>query len=621
MFPVSTPDSHRRPPSQTAIDELFGKAHSARIWLGGAAYGKPLGNQLIIELSAADLPALRDALRVVPSGEPFACHCRGDLTIELRGRLFRIGVISIHHAHSLRLEGDYADAQLVDGKALFLLLAQRGSPQFLASYEAGLVSAKRAESVRDAWTEAAPAILRDKLTPLEVGPMGLPPHESSTVFDDAVATLRSTGQTDSHIAAQLLSWLGSANSPWSGFPGYEMAALALLRRLPLDSVRDAVLAADDERTLLGAARFVSDHEVVSYRKRFVRSIPLGLFPRFQARIALLPIGESDLKDAAARLHRAQQVAQSRQKELPRFDSRESFTCVAESDDGPWSSLATNGSILCGVDVYAVVRIDLALRKLIPLSSYSGSPFTELVFVGDRLFAVRSNESRIDEISLDGNGRREVVHDVPRALRPVAAGRTLCFVSAPFETQERNGIRTSVQRTALARLSGDSIEVIARLPDAVAAIAGDEQSLCFGCTNLDRKGALFHISPSGGQARELAKVSELGDVRATPNMVMHKGTLFYANGKQLMRVPMSGGNAEALCKLKEPIAALVVLADGIVLLSGDVFSPDWRISKLPLDGGDASPIATLPRRPHHNLHMVAMQDAAYFALEEKIYRVR
>ena len=621
MFPSIHPPGNLQPPSQRVLDDLFEKAHAARIWLGGAAAGKPLGNQQIIELSAADLPLLRDALRLVPDSEPLFCHCRGDLAIELRGRFLKLAVLSYHHAHSLRLEGDYADAQLADGPALLHLLASRGIPQFLDMHKAGQLAAQRAKTVRDAWTEAAPAVLKDKLTPLEVGPMGLPPHESSTVFDDAVGTLRSSGQTDSQIATALLTWLGSANSPWSGFPGYEMVPLALLRRLPHDPVREAILSAKTESTLLGAARFVSDHEVVSFRKRFVRSIPVERFDQFQQRLAHVPLASNDMDDAKARLQRARQVAQTQPKTQPTADDQAPFSCVAESEDGPFGSLATNGSVLCAVDVFSVVRIDLQKGQLTQLTSYAGSPFTDLVMVQERLFAVRPNESRIDEVFLDGSGRREFAVDVARPLQPLAAQGTICFVSAPFEQREQNGVRTSVQRTALCKIAEGRAVILSPIPDAISALAADETGLYFACTNLDRKGTLFRIDSRGGTPTELTKVKSLGDAMATPNMVVLDQFLIYADGNRLMRIPTSGGRPEVLCKAREDISALTVVSDGIVFFTGDQFGPKWNISKVARTGGAAHPIATLSRLPYHRIKLVSAKDAAYFSLEEKIYRVR
>jgi hypothetical protein len=613
------------PPSQADIDALFAEARRARVLDGGARGGKPMGSEVLASFDADELPALRDALRIIEGGPPIHCMCYGDLAIELRGRLLRVGVISYHHGVSVRVEGAFSDANLIDGQALLRLLAARGVTGPLERFEAGEREQARLNIERGRWEEATPKALRESRHSLASGPMGLPPHERDAVFDSAITALRASGDADQTIAAELFAWLGTSHSPWSGYPAHEQTPLVLLRRLNPEAALAALLAAENDEALLGAARYAADHETVSFRKRFLRQIPDKKFADFARRLAQVPMTADGLADAKARLAQARAIAtasRERASELASQRDRE-LACVAISDDGPFAALVTDGQTLAAVDVYTVVRIDPEQGALTALTTYEGSPFTDLVFVGGTLLAMRGNEGRVDKIALDGSGRSVFASELARPLRPVDSGGVLCFISAPFEDNLVNGIRYSVQRTSLVRAEeGKGVEPILPVEAGVSALAADATHLYYyASTKLDGEGAIYRVARSGGKAKTLANVGRLGHAVAQPGLIVAGDHLVFADGPALRRVPAAGGEVTTLHRASAPIGAVAAVSSGYVLIVGDMSEESWEVLRLPSDKGKPQRLGALSRRPYHRLTMVVRRGEAFFTLDDRLYRVR
>lgn len=611
------------PPSQAELDRLFAAAREARVIEGGARAGRPLGSKVLARFTAAELPVLRDALRVIEGGPPFHCMCYGDLAIELRGRLLRVGVLSYHHGRSLRLEGAPSDSELVDGPALLRLLAERGVPAPLARYQADRIEGERLAAAHASWNESAPAVLHELLPSLSSGPMGLPPPESAPVFDTAIAALRSTEPDDRVSATRLLAWLGTSASPWSGYPSHESVPLVLLRRLDAAKMLAALLGVEGDNALLGAARFVADHQIVSFRKRLLRAIPDERFAVFEDRLGRVAMSAAELDDARARLAAARAIgvaARDRASELLAQRDRE-LACAAISEDGPFDSLVSDGHTLAALDVYTVVRIDPERGTLDPLTTYEGSPFTDLVWSRGELLAVRGNEERIDRVPLDGGPRSVRVPRIARPLHPVDAGGVPCCISAPFEHRDENNVRSSVQRTSLVRIEGAEVVPIVAVEGGVACLAADATHLYFATTDLDRKGVLRRVARDGGEPSELLRVTGLGHAMALPALVIAGGHVVFADGPRLCRVPVGGGRVETLHEVGAAIAAIAAVPGGFVLITGGMSDESWDV--LRIDAGSRKPrrLGALRRRPFHRLRLVVCAGEAFFTLDDRLYRVR
>lgn len=611
------------PLSQAELDRLFAQAREARVIEGGARAGRPLGRKVLARFTADELPALRDALLVIEGGPPFHCMCHGDLAIELRGRLLRVGVLSYHHGRSLRMEGADSDAELVEGPALLHRLAERGVPAPLARYQADRLEGERLAAAHASWNECAPAVLRELLPALTAGPMGLPPPESAPVFDSAITALRGAEPDDRVIATRLLFWLGTSASPFSGYPSHESVPLILLRRLDAAQVLAALLGVEGDNALLGAARFVADHQIVSFRKRLVRALPDERFAVLEERLGRVAMSAADLDDARARLAAARAIgtaARSRASELLAQRDRE-LACVAISEDGPFDSLVSDGNTLAALDVYTVVRIDPERGTLHPLTTYEGSPFTELVWSRGELLAVRGNEERIDRVPLDGGPRSVRVGRIARPLHPVDAGGVPCCISAPFEHREENNIRHSVQRTSLVRIEGAEVLPIIAVEGGVASLAADATHLYFATTDLDRKGVLRRVARDGGEPAELLRVTSLGHAMAQPALVIAGGRAVFADGSRLCRVPVNGGRVETVYEAGAAIAAIAAVPGGFVLIVGGMSDESWEVLRITTGSRPPRRLGTLRRRPFHRLRLVVCAGEAFFTLDDRLYRVR
>lgn len=616
--------------AQGELDGLLGRARSARIVEGGAARGRPLGRHVLATLAGPELEALRTALRVVEGGPPFHCMCHGDLAIDVRGRWRRIAVLSYHHGQSIRLEGGRSDADLVDGPALLRLLAARGVGEPLARHEAGIVAEGQRASAAARWREAAPAMLRLRLEALDAGVMGLPRHEHDPAFDEVIAALRASGSDDVTLAVALLAWLGSSNdSPWSGYPAYEATALVLLRRLAPAAVLAAIERVDDDAGVLGAARLVADHEVVSFRKRMVAAVPPLRFEAFARRLERTAMDHEGLVDARARLRAARAVAAASRERRAMLaterirEAERELGCVAVSEDGPFGDLVTDGQRLVALDVFTVVEVDVDTSELAPRHTYTGSPFTELVLVEGTLHVLRNNEGRLERIDSGAAEPRVVAEGLPRPMQPVACGGVVCMVSAPFEEHRgENGIRSSRQRTSLVRIEADGrVATIVPVERGVAALAADATHLYFSSTDLDGKGVIERVARSGGAVQRLGTVKAHGHALARPRLVVDGEHLVYADGPAVYRVPVAGGRARRLAELSGPVGAITRVDGGFVVIVGGMSDEEWHVERLGPDGGDPRRVGTRSRRPYQRLVLVTRRGQAFFVLDDRLYRVR
>lgn len=606
------------------LPDLLEESRSARIFVGGVVNGKPRDPRLLLTLARDEIAELALALRVVSDPEASRCTCPGDFAIELRGRLLRIAVLSYHHALSLRHEESQSEALLFDGPAFLRVLAARGIPGPLAAYEAEQQS--RRQAVLRLWRDAMPAPLRELAQELEVGPQGQPPPESNAIFDRAVAALRAGGDDDRDIAMAILEWFGTSTRPWNSYLGYEIVPFILLRRLKTDRVLAALLGANGPEALLGAARYVADYEIVSSHKSFLRGVTEDRFARFAERLATVPLSAEAMAHAEARLATARTVAaaaRDQAAELAGQRSRE-LACVAISDDGPFRSLVTDGCNLAAVDGRTVVSIAPDRGKLSHLTTYEGSLSTELVFVGNTLLAVRYDEDRIDRISLKGGPRLLHVARITRPLSPLSCGGTLCCLSSRLETREVNGVRSSIPRTTLVYIDeAGRVFPITPVESAVVACTADATHVYYA-TSQEGQGQLWRAAPRGGRPEQIAKVGQLGQGMAGPVLQVVKGHLYFVDRSALCRVPVAGGRRETLYQTgreDEPLAALAVLADGFVLIGGGIGDGHWEVVRL--QGVQRSPkrLGSLQRHPAERLCMVVCDGAAFFTLDDRLYRVR
>ena len=131
-------------PTQQSLDTLFEGVTRMRLLNGGAANGKALGTELLLELSDAPaIAALHRHLSIIEDENSFFhCMCMGEQALELYRGLELIATIGLHHGRSIRWDGWELDAELVDGHGLLVWLAEQGVASPLEKYQE---SQRRAE--------------------------------------------------------------------------------------------------------------------------------------------------------------------------------------------------------------------------------------------------------------------------------------------------------------------------------------------------------------------------------------------------------------------------------------------------------------------------------------------
>jgi hypothetical protein len=418
--------------------------------------------------------------------------------------------------------------------------------------------------------------------------------------------------------------LGSSESPWAGYPAHEQTPSVLLRRLPPAAVLTAIERADGEAGLLGAARFVADHQVVSFRKRMVAAVSQERFEAFTQRLERAAMSAEGKVDARARLQAARGIAaaaRERKAKLAAERERE-LACVAVSEDGPFGELVTDGERLVALDVFTVVDVDVDTGDLAPLVTYTGSPFTELVMVEGALHVLRNNDGRLERIMPGVAEPWIVAEGLARPMHPVACGGVVCMISAPFEEYPgENGIRYSRQRTSLVRMEPDgSPATIVPVERGVASLAADDTHLYFSSTDLEGKGVIERVARRGGKVERLVDVKANGHVLARPRLVVEGEHLIYADGHSVCRVPVTGGRAQTILKLSGPVGAIAAVEGGYVAIVGDMSDDEWHVERIGR-AGQRSRVGTLQRRPYHRLVLVTRRGQAFFVIDDRLYRVR
>jgi hypothetical protein len=155
---------------------------------------------------------------------------------------------------------------------------------------------------------------------------------------------------------------------------------------------------------------------------------------------------------------------------------------------------------------------------------------------------------------------------------------------------------------------------------VASLAADDTHLYFSSTDLEGKGVIERVARCGGEVQRLVDVKANGHALARPRLVVEGEHLVYADGHAVCRVPVAGGRAQKILKLSGPVGAISPVEGGYVAIVGDMSDDEWHVERIGR-AGQRSRVGTLERRPYHRLVMVTRRGQAYFAIDERLYRVR
>ena len=207
---------------------------------------------LFSSLERSDLRDLGEALRVVRAEG--VCGCIGTLHIELYRANDRTA--SIDYVGSRIKIGD-VDGTLVDRDKLLAWFDSRGIPGPRRDAHDEAVRKERGVASERRWVEAMPVSLRALWDEARNSTIhsGLDPD----LRPWRVALEQGVPDQGARITG-LLSWYGSGDGPWSGYPAYEGMAEALLLAY---ETPDLVAAVDsnlfDDRVVEGGARLFATH--------------------------------------------------------------------------------------------------------------------------------------------------------------------------------------------------------------------------------------------------------------------------------------------------------------------------------------------------------------------------
>lgn len=265
-------------PSQSSLDALFTKVTRLRCINGGMVRGKPLGTEVLLDVSDTQtIASLHACLTIVEDETTFGhCMCLGDQTLQLYAGETVTATIGVHHGSSIRWEAWKHDALLQNGRQLLTWLADRGVTGPLQAFEEDRRRSEEDHRAAAKWREAMPT----GLLPFW-GQMQVP-----AVTHDVAPLLRAleAAYPDPETRVlELFRWYGSGMGRWSGFPVYEIVAEELLLTFPTQQLVAALTRHSlTSAHLEGAARYFAGYYFGKHKGRERREIPPELKSRLLA---------------------------------------------------------------------------------------------------------------------------------------------------------------------------------------------------------------------------------------------------------------------------------------------------------------------------------------------------
>lgn len=261
------PKAHPVKPSELAA--ALAQADKIAIYDGRLAIysdGRPAPAKVLYETeNADDLSAFREAAAVDAPKEWFQCACLPVVDIKLFSKGKEIGWIGVYELGGLAIgfTGWDGNAWPKDKKKLLSWFDERG---ITAPHEAVYETEREIREIKEAsqrWLEAMPASLRP-LWPKAMPDQAMTGSDPNRVLEAAADLLQPALEEElpdgkARVRA-LLTWFGSGEGPWTGYPAYEDVAARLLLRCPQEDLLEALEGVPlTPAQMEGAARFFAGY--------------------------------------------------------------------------------------------------------------------------------------------------------------------------------------------------------------------------------------------------------------------------------------------------------------------------------------------------------------------------
>lgn len=288
-----------RSPSEESLDLVFQNATSVRVFAGGVSGGKPMCDELLLEIDKRDeIAELRECLSTTHTD--FHCMCLGSYAIEVTGPQGVQDVIGLHHGQSIRWHGFSSDARLLDGRRLLQWFAVRGADDPLCEFEEDEERQRNFAERRERVQQAVP----DCLKPHEKLLWGMGAMRTAFELPDSteevLRVFRGAYPIERDALLVLLAWYGCQRENWYMSYGKEFAARALLEQFPINSIIEALESTQlSEQHLEGAARLFADVPDVREGAATRALLPEALVELLRAHVRRDPIKKNRKRFAAA----------------------------------------------------------------------------------------------------------------------------------------------------------------------------------------------------------------------------------------------------------------------------------------------------------------------------------